>query len=1016
MSLRPWENPRLVHVHRLEPRGSFVRYPAAAGLERAQELEGHLDGEGCAIDPGSPFWLDNSPWVESLNGDWKFLYFASPEEAPDSLASPEIDAENWHDMPVPSHWQLKGYGTPWYTNTVYPINLDPPRVPTENPTGFYRRTFEVSSGWEGMSVRLRFEGVDSYFDCWVNGVHAGTGKGSRLPHEFDITSLLTPGPNTLAVRVLQWSDSTYVEDQDMWWLSGIFRDVSLCAAPQGAAQDVWAEASYDAETGRGTVVVHGAGRATLFDGDNQWVKTGSEGAARFELDNVRPWSAEVPSLYPLLVETLDSQGDPIEAIPLLTGFKTAEVSGDVFLFNGQPIKLQGVNRHDHDPDEGRAVPFHQMVRDCQLMKEHNINTVRTSHYPNHPAFYGLCDRFGLYVIDECDLETHGFWCLPGTSWDTPGLNPVFDPDYEEALVDRMARMVIRDRSHPSIIMWSLGNESGSGEAHRAMAAEARRLDPGRLIHYEGDYSSETGDVWSRMYTGILDCARIARREEEPPNHGTQPDRKPYFLCEYAHAMGNGPGGLKEYWDEFRSSTRMMGGCIWEWIDHGLRQKDAQGREFYAYGGDFGDEPNDGNFVCDGLLFPDRTPSPGLKEYAAILAPVVVEAVDIRGLRFRATSRLYFRDQVLKAFVTVRNGGQTWRSETSLPPLPAQGYIEFEVDRASLALTPAHPLDDWERECGILRDEVEVVLRSADGRLAGQIVIGDCRRGPLSLDPGAPLEAESDDCFRSDDSVILWDPVRGDLQVWDAHEGPVMLSGPRFNLWRAPTDNDGTWAGVVQKWRELLLNQLGRRVESVEIQHVDGGVLIQKVENWGPPVKPLGIRLTWSILLAGDRLIDVKVAGVPWGPWEGVWPRIGVVMELPWSAQNVIASSLDQESYPDTRAASVHRPWTANVSELQTPYVFPQENGSRMEALAIEAGDLRILPHQPMSFSLRPWSDHDLTKARHATDLVEQDRLYLNLDLVQHGIGSGSCGPDAFEEVRLTPRDFSFGFTLLRLGR
>jgi hypothetical protein len=391
-------------------------------------------------------------------------------------------------------------------------------------------------------------------------------------------------------------------------------------------------------------------------------------------------------------------------------------------------------------------------------------------------------------------------------------------------------------------------------------------------------------------------------------------------------------------------------------------------------------------------------------------------VDIRGLSFRASSRLYFRTQNLVASFVVRSGGQTLLAEADLPPFPPQGSVEFVIDRESLVPIAADDLEAWEKECGVVREEVEVVLSTADGREAGRAVFGECRRAPLALEPGAPFALESKGVFHSPSGSLLWDPVRGDLGGWEAEGGPVMLAGPRFNLWRAPTDNDGTWAGVVQKWRELHLDKLSRRVESVSINHLDDGLLIQKVEDWGPPVKPLGIRLSWTILLAGDQLIDVKVSGVPWGPWEGVWPRIGVVLELPPTVQEVRASSLDQESYPDTKSASVHRPWSSSVADLQTPYVFPQENGSRMEALAIEAGGLRILPHQPVSFSLRPWSDHDLAKAKHASDLVERDRLYLNLDLAQQGIGSGSCGPDAFEEVRLTPRDFSFGFTLVRIGR
>ncbi|MCU1658626.1 MAG: glycoside hydrolase family 2 barrel, partial [Pseudonocardiales bacterium] len=530
----------------------------------------------------------------SLNGRWRFRY-STRADRPADLAAVELDDATWDMIAVPAHWQLEGYGQPAYTNVQYPFPVDPPFVPDENPTGDYRRTFTVPPGFLTESGRavLRFDGVDSAFAVWVNGTEIGRSTGSRLAVEFDVTSALSgTGVNVLAVRVHQWSSASYLEDQDMWWLSGIFRDVTLQSRPANGIDDVFVHAGFDAATGAGMLRVETRGDAWLVV-DELGVQTAANQSVTIE--NVQPWTAESPYLYDAVLAT------DAERVRLRIGFRTVAIVDGVFTVNGAPIKLRGVNRHEVDPDRGRSVTEADMLADVLLMKQHNINAVRTSHYPPHPHFLDLCDEYGLWVMDECDLETHGFFL---NGWRN---NPSDDPQWQQAMVDRMRRTVERDKNHPSIIMWSLGNESGTGRNLAAMADWARERDSSRPLHYEHDWSVPDVDVYSRMYATHKEVAEIASSSEAPladPEADRRRRGMPFLQCEYAHAMGNGPGGLLEYQQLFESSERCLGGFVWEWIDHGLRQVDEAGRERWAYGGDYDEPIHDGNFVADGLVFPD----------------------------------------------------------------------------------------------------------------------------------------------------------------------------------------------------------------------------------------------------------------------------------------------------------------------------------------------------------------------------------------------------------------------------
>jgi beta-galactosidase len=892
---------------------------------------------------------------------------------------------------VPSQWQLHGYGAPAYTNVVYPFPVEPPHVPDENPTGDYRRTFTAPGEWSGTDAVVRFEGVDSCLRVWLNGVELGTAMGSRLPSEFDVGELLRPGEeNVLAVRVHQWSAGSYLEDQDMWWLSGIFRSVTLLARPAGAIDDVFVHADYDHVSGSARLRVDAdvPARVTV-------PELGIDVAAGEPVDvaAVEPWSAEVPRLYDAEVT---SEG---ERVRLRIGFRTVAVEDGLLRVNGRRVLLRGVNRHEFDPDHGRAVSEEVMRRDVLLMKTHNVNAVRTSHYPPHPRFLELCDELGLYVIDECDLETHGFFPL---AWRH---NPADDPRFQAACIDRMRRTVERDKNHPSIIMWSLGNESGSGRNLSAMAAWARERDPSRPLHYEHDWSCRDVDVYSRMYAPHAEVDAIGRGEEEAledPELDARRRRLPFILCEYAHAMGNGPGGLSEYQELFERHPRCQGGFVWEWIDHGLRQRSADGSERFAYGGDFGEPLHDGNFVADGLLFPDRTPSPGLLEFKKVIEPVRITG-DAAARRLRVTNLHDFRDLSHLAFTwtleeegaAVAEGtlavgplaaGET--ADVGMPALPAPRGEAWLTVRAVLAADEAWAPVGYEVAWG----QLEVTSAPAASATESS-ASATAAAGVLSLGPGR------------------FDAATGVLRGL----GDLALDGPRLDVWRAPTDNDGGMHGEVQleaAWRRLGLHRARHRV--LAIDPGPAGLVVRT--RVGMAASDAGLLATYTWRAEGDGLL-LTVDVAPEGEWAVPLPRLGVRLSLPAAFDRLEWFGRGPgEAYRDTRRAARVGRFTASIDELQTPYVRPQENGNRTEvrwATLTDGGGagLRVEGRPHVDVTARRWTSEDLDAARHTPELVPRDRIWVNLDYAQQGIGTASCGPGALPQYNLDVVPTTFALRL-----
>jgi beta-galactosidase len=940
--------------------------------------------------------FDSDAPTLSLAGPWRFRLAPTIAELIDGFEDADFDDAGWDTLTVPSHWQLHGYGSPAYTNVDFPFPIDPPYAPDENPTGEYRRIFELPEGWPAGAAVLRFDGVDSCFRVWLNGRELGHAKGSRLPAEFAAGELLRPGRNVLAVRVHQWSSGSYLEDQDMWWLSGIFRTVSLIARPPKAVTDVFVHADYDHLTGAGTLRIDTDPEARLTLAELGLVDVPAAGPHAFAA--VEPWSAEAPRLYDGVLAT---DG---ERVRLRIGFRSVSIEDGVLKVNGRPVRFRGVNRHEWHPEHGRAVPYEAMRADVLLMKRHNINAVRTSHYPPDSRFLDLCDELGVWVVDECDLETHGFGEM-----DWRG-NPSEDPQWKAALLDRMRRMVERDKNHACVIMWSLGNESGTGANLEAMAAWTHERDPSRPVHYEGDRDSRYVDVYSRMYASHAEVDEIGRRAEPPtedPDADPHRRRLPFILCEYAHAMGNGPGGLTEYEELFDAHERCQGGFVWEWIDHGIRRVEPDGTVWYAYGGDFGEPLHDGQFCIDGLVFPDRTPSPGLVEYKKVVEPVRItigDAVTITNRRDHTdTSDLVF------LWVAEEEGTRFAEGALDVDPIAAG-----ESRTAALPSIAQAPGEAWLTIRAVLAKDAPWAAAGHEiawgqGRLSqpaaqrrarlGETIVATSADRRLSLGPG----------------------------IFDARTGAlVSLAGlvvdpPRLDLWRAPTDNDrpvydrpfdGDWDRW--DWRRAGLHRLRHRL--VEVACSDTELVVRT--RTGTAATDFAFASTFRWSSEGDRLL-LEFETEPVRGWPTELPRVGLRLALPAALSTVEWFGRGPgEAYRDTCAAARVGRYRLTVEEMQTPYVYPQENGNRMDVRWATLTDpsgagIRVEGDPMFDLTVRRWTTEDLDAAQHTVDLHPRDRVYVNLDVAHHGIGSASCGPGVLAQHRLGPAPFTLRLAFAR---
>ncbi|WP_406486573.1 glycoside hydrolase family 2 TIM barrel-domain containing protein [Streptomyces phaeochromogenes] len=957
-------------------------------------------------------WLHSDAPSRSLNGSWRFRLSPTASVTEDFAADGFVD-DGWGSIPVPSHWVLEGdgaYGRPIYTNIQFPFPIDPPHVPDENPTGDYRRRFDVPADWsDAERVVLRFDGVESLFRVWVNGVEIGSASGSRLAHEFDVTSAVRTGDNVIAVRVHQWSAASYVEDQDQWWLPGIFRDVTLIARPAGGIEDVWLRTGFDHARGRGSVEAEITADATAFPVTLRIPELGVEhvwdtpaDVAPLDVTGVEPWSAERPRLYEATVSTA------AESIALRVGFRTVEIRGDRFLVNGSRVVFHGVNRHETHPERGRVFDEEHAREDLARMKRFNVNAIRTSHYPPHPRLLGLADELGFWVVLECDLETHGF---DKVGWVG---NPSDDPAWRETYLDRIRRTVERDKNHPSIVIWSLGNESGTGGNLAAMSAWVHARDTGRPVHYEGDYTGEYTDIYSRMYASVPETEQIGADGTRSallnctPAQSARQRTKPFLLCEYAHAMGNGPGAFDQYEALVRQYPRLHGGFVWEWRDHGILATAPDGTPYYAYGGDFGEVVHDGNFVMDGMLLSNDVPTPSLHEYKAVVQPVEFAfdggKVAVTNLRHSAdTSDLLFRWRVEHDGLLVASGdleipvvaaGESQRA--SLPPIAVAPDAEtwLTIDAVLAAPTPwapeGHVIATAQLDCSTRRP-VPAVRPQADWRP------GD---GTLSL---GVAEFAGGSLIR-----LAGRPV----------------TGPRLELFRAPTDNDESPADRIEDsdnsidgvssadlWRRDGLDRLTTRRVSVE-HTADALRTLDKVSAADSALSVM-VESVWSL---EDGELELRVEIEPSRGWQTVWPRIGVRFELPDGAAPVDGAQWfglgPLETYPDSLRAARTGLFSASVHDLSVDYARPQETGHRSELrrLALTSGSTEVLRIEALpdtrgrrpGFTLSRHTPQQIARAGHPFELGDSTTSHLIVDAAQHGLGSRTCGPDVWPEFALRP--------------
>ncbi|HKQ51044.1 MAG TPA: glycoside hydrolase family 2 TIM barrel-domain containing protein, partial [Pyrinomonadaceae bacterium] len=934
-TLKEWEDPRVFAVNREPAHATLVPYPDEAAARRG----------ALAFAPNAPP-AAGSPFVRSLNGTWKFHWVKEPSQRPVDFYKPEFDVSAWKEIRVPANWEFEGYGTPIFLNIIYPFKRDAPSVMNDpprdwttyeerNPVGSYRRNFTLPADWAGRETFLVLRGVNSACYVWVNGRKVGYSEDSRLPAEFNVTKFVRPGENTVAVEVYRFSDGSYLEDQDFWRLSGIFRDVELVSRAPLHVRDFYAQTHLDAEYRDArlalNVKVRNSGaseervslEAKLLDarGAAAVAPLVAQGLASAggelsldlssEVRNPQKWSAEEPNLYTLLLTLKDSRGRVLEVIPWRLGFKTSEIKNGQILVNGRPVRLKGVNRHEHDPDLGQVVTRQRMVEDIQLMKRHNINAVRTSHYPNHETWYALCDEYGLYVQDEANIESHGY-----------GANErqrISDSeDYTDAHVARVSRMFERDKNHASIFLFSLGNEAGWGRNFEAARDWVKTNHPEVVLVYEAGASVHS-DAFNPMYT----------KPQEIVSYWQQKGAgKPFYLVEYAHALGNSVGNLQEYWDVLESRPNFHGGFIWDWVDQTFRKRLADGRVMWAYGGDYNDRPNDGN-GGDGLVFADRRVQPELLEVKKVYQSIKVEPVDLERGRVRVRNKYLFSDLsfVDGAWELAENGRVIERGR--LPRLRTEAGQAEEV-----ALKLRRPM---------LKERAEYFLKvtfalAADTSWAkkGHVVAWDQFEMPYSVNasPGVTLVPPELAVSETGDAVTLKGArflagirkASGALEAYEV-DGRPLIAGPLVpNFWRAPLDNDrgNQMAKRLGVWRTAAQE---RKVTSFKVERLGPGLVRVTTEATMPTVGSL-TRTTFTV--RGDGTIEVESALTPHGVVPEL-PRVGMQMQIPGEFRNVEWYGRGpQETYWDRRTGAAFGIYKSSVDDLWTPYAEPQETGNRTD--------------------------------------------------------------------------------------
>jgi beta-galactosidase/beta-glucuronidase len=1033
--LRDWENPLIAGRNKRPGHVPMGAYPSA---EMALECNRKA-----------------SPYVQTLNGLWKFHLAPRPADVPAGFQAESFDVSRWANITVPGNWQLQGFDDiPIYTNVAYPFPPNPPFVPEENPTGCYRHTFTLDPAWLGRSLYLLFESVDSAFYLWVNGLEVGYSQDSRLPAEFDVTPYVRAGQNTIAVQVMRYSDGSYLEDQDMWLLSGIQRDVILYSKPQVSLQDYSIRTILDnggtehrcyedatlhieAQISRLPVPSTYSVEAMLYDAEDLPVFA-SPVTARFNdrvlhqtgikmskmswavisqpVANPKKWTAETPYLYKLVLTLRDPQGAAVDFESCRVGFRQVEIKDSLILLNGKRLVLRGVDRHEHHPERGRALTEDDMRTEIKLMKQLNFNAVRTSHYPDHPLWYELCDEYGIYLIDEADIETHGVWDDLSN-----------DPLWLHAYMERATRMVLRDKNHPSVLFWSLGNESGCGTNHAAMAAWIRAYDPTRLVHYEsGHPGPQVSDVYSVMYPNLDAIKQVLADVNE---------KRPVVMCEYAYAKGNSTGNFFKFWDMVDAYPRFQGGCIWDWNDKALLATNDQGEKYWAYGGDFGGEINyhqpheDPQMCCNGVVGPDLAPHPGAYEVKKVQAPVGIQAVDLLGGRFTVWNKhhslslrhLDIRWELIEDGIPIQSG--------DLPALDIAADAKGELRVPFQAPEVLLPGAEYHLNIRFL------LAAETSWAPKGHEVAWEQFHVPFSVAPKTTVALAtmpdltlytegSQVTVTGDNFQVVFSKTEGIITTYQSYGQSLLKSGPRENYYRAPTDFDllmGNPPAPIHKWRAAGLDRLEQTVISFEAVQINRKMVEVCIHSWlcAPDLQDgIDSQIVYHVYGNGEIVIDNKVLINERLPFV---PRVGVELVLPRPLDTLTWFGRGpHENYVDRKAGAAVGYYMSTVSEQFTPYVYPSECGGKEDTrwLALTDRDgkgLMIVGLDMLHFDALYYSIGDLAEAKHLDALHPRDEVILHLDGWHMGVG-GDDGwmAQVHKEFMIFPGKYRFAFRLLPL--
>ena len=969
---------------------------------------------------------ERSDRFQLLNGEWKFRYYSSIYDVTESFYEKGYDVSGFDQVTVPGVWQMDGYDTHQYTNIRYPFPFDPPYVPQDIPCGAYVHNFEYHREKKASKAFLNFEGVDSCFYVWVNGAYAGYSQVPHATSEFDVTDLLNEGENTLAVLVLKWCDGSYLEDQDKFRMSGIFRDVYLLKRPEKTIRDYHITTDVEKDSVAVKLDMHFAEPVeTIVTIEDKYGAVVARGEAAengvLELTVLNPvlWNAENPYLYQVILTM------PDEVIVDRIGFRTIEIKDKVVYFNGEKIKFRGVNRHDSDPETGFVIDVRQIKKDLMLMKQHNFNAIRSSHYPNAPYFYQMCDEYGFMVIDEADIEAHGPFMLYRKEdtdqnrfqhWNEKIAD---DPAWEKAIVDRVRLMVQRDKNRPSIIMWSMGNESAYGCNFEKALAWTKKFDPDRITQYESaryrnydiTYDYENLDLYSRMYPSLQEI------EDYLKNDGS----KPFLLVEYCHSMGNGPGDFEDYFQMIHKDDRMCGGFVWEWCDHAIAHGTAEnGKTRYYYGGDHGEAIHDGNFCMDGLVYPDRTPHTGLLEYKNVYRPVRVVSYDQKNGQIVLHNYMDFdnlKDYVDISYEMTQDGLTVEKGKlanvVAAPHSDAEVELKLQVPNTGKVylkliyrLKKQMPLLEQGYELGF--DEMKLANEDDRNRQAVKWMEQEKAIGTINV-----KENDRQIVLQAKDFTYVLDKRTGlfeDMQF----AGRSYINHPmELNIWRAPTDND---MYIKQEWKKAHYDAAYTRAYRIEVLQNKHGVLIMEhVAVVADTVqKILDVKMTWKI--NEDGKIEAVIEAIKDKEFPDL-PRFGIRMFLNKKMDEITYFGMGpQESYRDKHQASCHGLFRSKVAQMHEDYIRPQENGSHYDCDYVELTNgqcgIAAVSKNPFSFNASVYTQEELERVSHNYELKESDSTVFCMDYAMNGIGSNSCGPDVLDKYRFAEEAFQFQFELI----